>query len=173
MGGPTDYNYPPQPVYGPTGVPMPHQYHPQINRQLPFLATLDLSDLLRLTNKPILHFPFWRVSPAKLPSDILKFDGKLGEDPNSHIMNFHLWCSSYSLMDDSIRLHLFQCTLMVSTDKWYIALQRGTFQDFNSLTMDFITHFQLPICYETNMELLKSLHQTNSIHISDNIHEWR
>jgi hypothetical protein len=24
MGGPVGYNYPPQPVYGPTGVPMPH-----------------------------------------------------------------------------------------------------------------------------------------------------
>jgi hypothetical protein len=31
VGGPTGYNYPPNPVYGPTGVSMPHQYHPQIN----------------------------------------------------------------------------------------------------------------------------------------------
>ena len=31
VGGPTGYNYPPNLVYGPTGVPMPHQYHPQIN----------------------------------------------------------------------------------------------------------------------------------------------
>jgi hypothetical protein len=29
--GPTGYNYPPNPVYGPTSVPMPHQYHTQIN----------------------------------------------------------------------------------------------------------------------------------------------
>jgi len=28
MGGPAGYNYPPQPVYDPNGVPMPHQYHP-------------------------------------------------------------------------------------------------------------------------------------------------
>jgi hypothetical protein len=56
MGGPTGYNYPSQPVYGPTGVPMPHQYHPQVNRQLPFLAMLDLPDLSWLTNDPILHF---------------------------------------------------------------------------------------------------------------------
>jgi hypothetical protein len=27
VGGPTSYNYPPSLVYGPTGVPMPHQYH--------------------------------------------------------------------------------------------------------------------------------------------------
>jgi len=31
MGGVAGYNYPPQLVYGPTGVPMPHQYHPQVN----------------------------------------------------------------------------------------------------------------------------------------------
>jgi hypothetical protein len=31
VGGPIGYNYPPNPVYGPIGVPMPHQYHPQIN----------------------------------------------------------------------------------------------------------------------------------------------
>jgi hypothetical protein len=31
VGGPIGYNYPPNPFYGPTGVPMPHQYHPQIN----------------------------------------------------------------------------------------------------------------------------------------------
>jgi hypothetical protein len=173
MGGPTGYNYPSQPVYGPTGVPMPHQYHPQVNRQLPFLATLDLPDLSWLTNDPILHFPFWPVIPAKLPSDIPKFDGKPGEDPNNHVMTFHLWCSSNSLMDDSIWLRLFQCTLMGSTTKWYIELQRGTFQDFNSLAMDFLTHFQLPIHYETGTKLLTSLHQTNSIHISDHIHEWR
>jgi hypothetical protein len=58
VGGATGYNYPPNLVYRPTGVPMPHQYHPQVNRQLPFLATLDLPDLSRLTNDPILHYPF-------------------------------------------------------------------------------------------------------------------
>ena len=92
MVGPTGYNYPPQPVYGPIGVAMPHQYHPQVNWQLPFLATLDLPDLSRLTNDPILHFPFWPVIPAKLPSDIPKFDGKPIEDLNNHVMTFHLWC---------------------------------------------------------------------------------
>ena len=30
VGGPTGYNYPPNPFYGPTNVPMPHQYHPQV-----------------------------------------------------------------------------------------------------------------------------------------------
>ena len=103
---------------------MPHQYHLQINRQLPFLATLDLPELSRLTNDPIFHSPVWSVILAKLPSDILKFDGNPGEDPNNHVMTFHLWCSSKSIMDDSIHLHLFQRTLTGSATKWYIELPR-------------------------------------------------
>jgi hypothetical protein len=31
VGGPIGYNYPPNPIYGSTGFPMPHQYHLQIN----------------------------------------------------------------------------------------------------------------------------------------------
>jgi hypothetical protein len=76
-------------------------------------------------------------------------------------------------MDDSIRLRLFQRTLTGSAAKWYIELPRASFQDFNSLAMSFLTHFQLPIRYETGTELLTSLRQTNSVHISDHIHEWR
>jgi hypothetical protein len=171
--GPTSYNYPHNPVIGPTGVPMPHQHYPQVNRQLPFLATLDLPDLSRLTNDPIYHSPVWPAIPAKLPSDIPKFDGKSGEDPNNHVMTFHLWCSSNSLMDDSIHLRLFQRTLTGSVEKWYIELPRASFHDFNSLAMSFLTHFQLPIRYEMGTELLTSLRQTTSVHISDHIHEWR
>jgi hypothetical protein len=173
IGGPTSYNYPHNPVYGPTGVPIPHQHYPQVNRQLPFLATLDLPDLSRLTNDPIYHSPVWPAILAKLPSDIPKFDGNYGEDPNNHVMTFHLWCSSNSLMDNSIRLHLFQRTLTGSAEKWYIELPRASFHDFNSLAMSFVTHFQLPIRYETGTELLTSLRQTTSVYISDHIHEWR
>jgi hypothetical protein len=152
---------------------MPHQYHPQINQQLPFFATLDLPELSRLTNDSIFHSPVWPVIPAKLPSDIPKFDGKSGEDPNNHVMTFHLWCSSNSLMDDSIRLRLFQRTLTGFATKWYIELPRAYFHDFNSLSMSFLMHFQLPIRYETGTELLTSLHQIDSVHICDHIHEWR
>jgi hypothetical protein len=166
-----------QTAYGPTGIPMglppqSHQY-PQVNRQLPFLATLDLPDLSRILNDPILHSPHWPVIPAKLPSDIPKFDGKPGEDPNNHVMTFHLWCSSNSLMDDSIRLRLFQRTLMGSAAKWYIELPRGFFNDFNTLAMDFLTHYQLPIRYETGTKILSSFKQSSATHISDHIHEWR
>jgi hypothetical protein len=128
-----------------------------VNRQLPFLATLDFLDLSRILNDPILHSPQWPVIPAKLPSDIPKFDGKVEEDLNNHVMTFHMWCSSNSLMDDSIHLRLFQRTLTGSTVKWYIELPRGFFSDFNTLDMDFLTHYQLPIHYDTGTEILTSL----------------
>jgi hypothetical protein len=105
--------------------------------------------------------------------DIPKFDGKVGEDPNNHVMTFHLWCSSNSLMDDSIRLRLFQRTLTGSAAKWYIELPRGFFSDFNTLAMAFLTHYQLPIYYETGTEILTSFKQNKATHISDHIHEWR
>ena len=35
-----------------------------------------------------------------------------------------------------------------------------------------MTHFQLPIRYETGMELLTNLKHINATHISDHIHEW-
>jgi hypothetical protein len=166
-----------QTTYGPTGIPMrlPPQSHlyPHVNRKLPFLATLDLPNLYRILNNPILHSPHWPIIPTKLPSNIPKFDGKLGEDPNNHVMYFDLWCSSNSLMDDSIRLRLFQQTLTGSAAKWYIGLPRGFFTNFNTLAMDFFTHYQLPIRYETRTKILSSFKQNRASHISDHIHEWR
>jgi hypothetical protein len=175
MGGQSSFVISPQPGYVPTGVPMPYDYHqyPQANRQLPFLATLDLPDLSHLTNDPIQHAPFWPAIPAKLPFDISKFDEKPGEDPNNHVMTFHLWCSSNSLMDDSIHLRLFQRTLTGVAAKWYIELSCNSFVNFNSLTMVFLTHFQFHIRYETDTELLTSLQQSSSTHIFNHIHEWR
>jgi hypothetical protein len=41
------------------------------------------------------------------------------------------------------------------------------------LEIDFLTHFQLPIHYETGTKILTSLRQSTSTHISDHIHEWR
>jgi hypothetical protein len=66
-------------------------------------------------NDPIHHDPSWPAVPTKLPSDIPKFEGKSGEDPQDHVTTFHLWCSSNSLNDDSIRLCLFQHTLTGGT----------------------------------------------------------
>lgn len=139
----------------------------------PFLTTLNLPDLSRLTNDPILHLPHWPAIPTKLPLDIPKFDGRPGEDPSINVMTFHLWCSSNSLVDDAVKLHLFQCTLTGAAAKWYIELPRGQIFYFSTMAMAFLTHFQLPIRYETGMELLTSLRQSTSTHISDHIHKWR
>jgi hypothetical protein len=49
---------------------------------------------------------------TKLPSDIPNFEGRDGEDPSNHIMSFHLWCSYNSIIDDMIKLWLFQRTLI-------------------------------------------------------------
>jgi hypothetical protein len=76
-------------------------------------------------------------------------------------------------MDDSVRLHLFQRTLIGSATKWCIELPHASFHNFNSLAMSFLMHFQLPIRYETGTELMNSLRQIDSMHISDHIHEWR
>jgi hypothetical protein len=70
--------------------------------QIPYLASLNIPDLRKLTNDPILHDPTWPAMPTKLPSDIPKFEGKAGDDPTNHFMNFHLWCSSNNIVDDSI-----------------------------------------------------------------------
>ena len=141
--------------------------------KISFLATLNLPDLSKLINDPIRHSSAWPPIPIKLPSDIPKFEGKVNKDPNTHIMTFHLWCSSNSLMDDSVRLRLFQRTLMGATAKWYIKLPTTSFVDFENLGNAFLHHFQLLIRYDSGTELLTSFQQSGATHISDHIHEWR
>ena len=60
-----------------------------------------------------------------------------------------------------------------SATKWYIELPRASFENFTALATVFLTHFQLPIRYETRTEILTNFNQTNATHISDHIHEWR
>lgn len=72
-----------------------------------FLENLNLLYLTKLMNELVAHLPQWRPIPTKLPSNIPKSKGKYGEDPSNHIMTFHLWCCSNSLLDDSFRLRLF------------------------------------------------------------------
>ena len=57
--------------------------------------------------------------------------------------------------------------------KWYIELPQHSFVDFGSLETVFLTQFQLLMCYEMGTDLLTSLRQNTSTHISDHIHEWR
>lgn len=175
MQGTQAYNVPQKPPQSQANSPIPYPYYqpPIANQPLPFIATLDLPNLSRMTNESIMHSPWWPSIPDKLPLDITKFEGKLGEDPQHHINAFHLWCTSNFVMDDSIRLRLFQRTLIGSLAKWYIELPTKSFYDFHSLAMSFLTNFQLPIRYEMGKELLTSLCQSTATHISDHIHEWR
>jgi len=134
---------------------------------------LNLTDLTRLTNNPIRYNPAWPPVPTKLPSDIPKFEGKSGEDSGDHVTTFHLWCSSNSLIDDSIRLRLFQCTLTGNATKWYIELPGGTFTSFADLANIFLNHFQLLVHYKSKTRLLANFHQDTATHISNHIQEWR
>jgi hypothetical protein len=97
---------------------------------------------------------------------------KQGEDPANHIMTFHLWCSSNNIMDDSIRLRLFQRTLTGPSTKWYVEEKSGSHVTFESLAKAFLTFFQLPIHHDNGLELLSEFKQTSATHIADHIHEW-
>ena len=122
--------------------------------RLHFLATLNLPDLSRFMNDPMPHDLTWPEVPTKIPSYILKFVGKDGEDPGEHATTFQLWCSSNSLHDGSIRLRLFQCTLTSPMVKWYIELPGGAYATFDDLVLTFLNHFQLLVRYDVDTELL-------------------
>jgi hypothetical protein len=152
---------------------------------------LNLLDFSRLNNDPISHDPSWMTIASKLPSYILKFDGNPEEEPSTHIMTYHLWFSSNSLMDDSVRLHIFHRSLTRVSTKWYIELKGNSFKRFNNLAMEFLfndmemaflfndlameflMHHQFPIRYKIRTDLLTSLRQYNATHIFDHIHEWQ
>ena len=86
---------------------------------------------------------------------------------------FHLWCSSNSIVDDLIRLKLFQRTLTGAAAKWYIELPHAKYLDFNSLDFIFLQYFQLPVRYNEGVEILLSCRQNTVTHITDHIHEWQ
>ena len=92
-------------------------------------------------NDPVRHNATWPPVPSKLPSDIPKFEGKNGEDLDSHITTFHLWCSSNSLNDDIVRLRLFQITFTSVVAKWYIEFPSIAFEFFWDLSNVFLNRF--------------------------------
>jgi hypothetical protein len=161
-----------QPSASQTPGPFFHGYHQQ-QPKLPFLATLHLPDLTRLLNDPICHDSRCPPMPMKSPSDIPKFEAKPNEDLGDHVTTFHLWCSSNSLKYDSVQLRLFQRTLIGSATKWYIELYRSIYCSFDELAMAFLNHFQLPVRYDADTQLLDNFEQTKEDHISDHIQEWR
>lgn len=125
MGGP----------YGPYGLNMPLPLDQNLfsNMHFPFLAPLQLLDLSRLTNDPIHHNLAWTNDPLNILKHIPKFDDKIQEDMKNHIMTYHLWFVSNSLLDDSIYLRLFPCTVTSNTSKWFIELLTASFNNFNAL----------------------------------------
>ena len=108
-------------TYGHSGVgpsnPQIGTFSALVQPNLPFLATLNFPDLFKLMNDPMRHDTSWPPVPTKLPSNIPKFKGEVGEDPGAHATTFHLWCSSNSLNEDSVRLRPFQRTLTNTTAK--------------------------------------------------------
>jgi hypothetical protein len=112
--------------------------NPPPNIPIPYLESINILDLTKLTNDPILHDATWPNMPTKLPSDIPKFEGKLGEYPANHAMTFHLWFSSNSIMVDSIYLRLFQRTLTGALAKWYVDEKSGSHATFESLAKAFL-----------------------------------
>ena len=96
-------------AYGPFNLNTmsPFNQNSFVNTPLPFLETLELPDLSKLTNDPIMHHPTWPPVPVRILTDIPKFEGKTGDDPTSHITAYHLWCVSKSMLENSIKLHLF------------------------------------------------------------------
>jgi hypothetical protein len=152
--------------------PCPSFHLNSLQPRLPFMETLCFPDLSRILNDPICHDPCWPPMSTKFPLDIPKFEGNPGEDPSDHVMTFHLWCSSNSLKDDSIQLHLFQCTRIGGATKWYIELDKSKYTYFNNLDMVLLNHFQLPLRYDVDTELLANFEKTKFDHISDHIREW-
>jgi hypothetical protein len=147
--------------------------NPLPNLSMPYLASLNIPNLTKLTNDPIFHDATWPNMPTKLSLDIPKFEGKPGEDPTNHVMNFHLWCSSNNIMDDSIHLSLFQITLIGSVAKWYVDEKLGSHVTFELLAKAFLSFFQLPVRHDTWLRTSLEFKKTTAVHITDHIHEWR
>ena len=132
---------------------------------------VELTYLSNLMNDPMRHDATWPPVPTKLPSDILKFEGKVGEDPWDDITTFHLWCSSNSLNDETVQLRLFQRTLTSAATKQYIELLSVVFGSFWDLANVFLNHFQLPVQYDADTNLLSTFRQDKATHILDHIQE--
>jgi hypothetical protein len=115
---------------------------------------LNFPNFSILMNDPVRHDLTCPLVPTKIPSYIPKFEGNTGEYLGDHVTTFHLWWYSNSLNDDSIRLILFQCTLMRFATKWYIEIPGGTYGNFNQMVLVFLNHFQLLVHYDVGIEFL-------------------
>jgi hypothetical protein len=53
--------------------------------------------------------------------------------------------------------------------KWYIELDRSRYYYFSNLMMALLNHFQLPMRYDDDTELLANFEQTKANHMSNHI----
>jgi len=136
---------------------------------LPFMLGLSLPDFSKLINNPIFDNLGLPTMPNNLPSYIPKFEGNAREDPTNHIHSFYMWCSSNSITDDSIHLWLFQCTLTRDAAMWYVDEAAASHSIFSTLAKEFLSYFQLPLCYDTGTNFLSAFHQTSATCLSDHV----
>lgn len=90
--------------------------------------------------------------PTQIPLHIPKFEGNHPEDLTNHVHSFHMWCSSNSIIEDSIHVLLFQHTLTGVISKWYVNQPHASYSTFLTLYNSFLSYFQLPLQYETRMD---------------------
>ena len=56
--------------------------------------------------------------------------------------------------------------------KWYTKFPSTAFDIFWDLPELFLNHFQLPIWYDADTDLLSTFREDKATHISDHIQEW-
>jgi hypothetical protein len=132
---------------------------------MPYLASLNIPYLTKLTNDPILHDPTWPNMPTKLPSDIPKFEGKPREDPTNHIMSFHLWCSSNSIMEDYFTYIYSKELSLVPLPSGMWMRKLGPTQPLSHWRNPFYPFFNSQCITNTGLEILSEFKQTSTIHI--------
>lgn len=62
---------------GPSAQQLSNNWGTRAMPGIPFLATLNISDLSKITNDLLFHIPNWALVPTKLPSYIPKFEENL------------------------------------------------------------------------------------------------
>jgi len=121
----------------------------------PILETLYIPYLYKLTNDPINHNLLWALIPHNIHvviwRKIRRWPGYTHHYlPRMVCIELHDW-QSYSAQT---LLH----TFTRNDTKWYTELPWSSINTFGSLVMELLNDFYIPIRYETETELLNTLH---------------
>lgn len=130
---------------------------PFLTPSIPFMASMNLFNLTKLTNGPIHDKPTWPAWLDKLPLDVLKFEGKVGKDPCNHVLSFDLWYSFNNIVG--------------VIAKWYIEKYTYIHTTFVSLDFLFLNFFQLFVPCDEGLKILLSCRQKTTTHIINHVHE--